>query len=89
MRKVHNILGFKMYLGWCERHHGYYGLILIALSSWLMIATDVWQGVLMGAILFGLGMWCLIDDIYQHHRQVKERSPLYYSPLHNAFRFLY
>jgi len=78
-----------MYLRWWELHHGYYGVILIAFGLWTMIASGIWQGELIGAVLFALGAWCLLDDIYQHHRQVKERDPLYHSPLHNAFSFLY
>ena len=58
-------------------------------TAWTMIASGIWQGELIGAVLFALGAWCLLDDIYQHHRQVKERDPLYHSPLHNAFSFLY
>jgi len=55
-----------------ETHHGYYGLILIALSYFL----SSW-------VLYGIGAVLLVDDAYQHLRQ--EHDPTYYSPIHRLY----
>jgi hypothetical protein len=80
MNPVYKILGFEMRLNWFELHHGYYGVILMAIPLFFELQY-------MAIPLFLVGLYLLIDDIYQHHRQVNETH--YHSPVHNAFRFLY
>jgi hypothetical protein len=74
--KVYSILGFKMRLRWLETHHLYYGLILMLLSP---LSPYM-------AVILVVGLYLSLDDLYQHHRQVKEYSPCYHSPVH---RFIY
>ena len=78
--KVYSILGFKMRLNWLEAHHGYLGIILM-LSSFILTLPLFWS-----ILIFTIGIYLLIDDIYQHHRQVIEFDPCYHSPVH---RFIY
>ena len=74
MNPVYNILGFKMRLKWAETHHGYYGIALMVWSAgWLL------PGIF-GAIVFLIGLYLFLDDVYQHHRQVED--PKYHSPVH-------
>ena len=82
---VYEILGFAMRVDWLELHHGYYGIIM-ALIAWKGLSSQ--NNWIRGGsiILMACGLY-LLDDTYQHHRQVWE--PSYTSPVHNAFRFLY
>jgi hypothetical protein len=86
MNPVYNILGFKMRLNWIELHHGYYGLFLMLLAYLMEAKSDLWN-IYSILYVFIIGVYLLIDDIYQHHKQVD--NPSYHSPVHNAFRFLY
>ena len=94
MNPVYNIFGFKMRLHWMEAHHLYWG-ILGALVSWSGVVSSTalyWllEGNTLQIIASGLIMlqfiamyiwiYVALDDIYQHHRQVKE--PQYHSPVH-------
>jgi len=75
--KVYSILGFKMRLNWFSVHHLYLGIALM--FAWLI-----------HPILSVIGLYIALDDIYQHHRQVKEYDPCYHSPLHNLYgKYLY
>jgi len=76
--KIHSILGFKMRFKVREVHHGYLGIILMVLS----LLMPLWAAM----PTFILGLYLLIDDCYQHARQVKEFNPCYHSPVH---RFIY
>ena len=79
---VYNILGLKLRM---EKgvHHLYYGLALLALALYGGIKWDlpllVWG-------LYGIGVYLTLDDLYQHHRQV--RDPYYRSPVHNLVHYL-
>lgn len=86
MNPVYNILGFELRLNWFELHHGYYGIALVLIALVMAFMSEIW-GFYSEAYVFAVGVYLLIDDIYQHHRQVDE--PSYHSPVHNAFRFLY
>jgi hypothetical protein len=75
--KVYSLFGFKVRLKWKQTHHGYYGIILML-------------GGFLHPILFVLGAYIASDDIWQHHKQVKEYNPCYHSPLHNLYgKYLY
>jgi len=65
-------------------HHGYLGLLMMALSFFL-----IWSHVstLVVSLVFVLGLIIFTDDFYQHLRQRKK--PEYHSPLHRLFRFAY
>ena len=84
-RKVHDLIIIKLYLDWWELHHGYYGIVLIALGIALLSLGFMWAGI----VSLAFGVWYLVDDIYQHWRQVKEQNPLYHSPVHNMARPIY
>ena len=66
-----------MILRWTKGvHHAYYGLGLLALALYF----NSWT-------LYVIGAWLLVDDVYQHRRQVKE--PSYHSPIHRWTAGLY
>lgn len=75
MNKVHNILGFKVRMKFSETHHLYWGLALIFAGMYIFSLQSI-----LGSIILLLGLWCTIDDIYQHHMQVE--NPAYHSPIH-------
>ena len=84
---VRNILGFKMRINWAESHHLYWSLILMALAGPWMRSDDLVVFCIAYA-LEALGLAVAVDDVYQHHRQVKD--PAYHSPVHNWYgRTLY
>lgn len=91
-KPVHSVLGWKMRLNWFETHHGYYGLVMIALgvpcvANWLTHPLLHFAGIFLGILLIAVG-WILFHDdfIDQHHRQVMEYDPLYHSEIHVWYR---
>lgn len=66
---------------WCEAHHLYVGAYMVGLGVDLLAAGDfvTWAG-----ILVGVGLVLIVDDLYQHHRQV--RQPEFESILTSLFR---
>jgi len=89
VNKIYSILGFEMRLKWLEPHHLYIGLGLLIVSL-LGIVSSLQLGGPLGAVLFVIHVWnallgayITIDDIYQHHEQVKR--PQYHSPVHNWY----
>jgi hypothetical protein len=68
-------------INWREAHHGYIGLYLAALGLHLA-AMD--RHPVIGGIEISIGMILIIDDLYQHRRQVAD--PLFESILTLAFR---
>jgi len=83
--KVYSILGLKMRLRWLEVHHLYIGIALVLLSL-LGLFSDSLGVFIPSYIVFWLGVYLIVDDLYQHNRQVKEFNPCYHSPVH---RFIY
>ena len=90
---VHSYFGFKMRANWKEAHHLYWG-ILGVLMSWWGVVSCLQLNELLGGILAPIlvaievvagliWFYVALDDIYQHHRQVKE--PRYHSPVHNWY----
>jgi len=65
-------------------HHAYYGLGLLALALYGGIK---WDSPMLVWGLYGIGAILLVDDVYQHRRQVRE--PKYQSPVHRWTAFLY
>jgi len=76
--KVHNLLGLKLRMNLAEVHHLYIGIALVSLS--LLMPT--WGGLITAFI----GVWLIIDDIWQHVQQYERFNPCYHSPVH---RFIY
>lgn len=74
MKRLYNILGFKMYLNLAETHHGYYGIALMITGAFVPV---------IGSALIAFGFYLLADDIYQHHRQAYDRD--YHSPVHRWY----
>lgn len=62
-------------------HHLYFGVILMALGYFL---SSEWSYSL---VIYLLGVWLFLDDLYQHRRQVKE--PSYHSPIHRFYGLFY
>lgn len=81
---VKNILGFTLRMRWAETHHLYWGIIATYIG-WLVLNSNIVLVPVFGFYILMLGIWTAIDDLYQHHRQVKEYSPLYHSPIHNWY----
>jgi len=65
-------------------HHAYYGLALLGLALCL---TQTSIGFCVIWTVYAIGAWLLVDDVYQHRRQVKE--PSYHSPIHRWTAGLY
>ena len=63
-----------------QTHHGYIGagMALLACLAFTPGVTG-WVRVL-GGLVYGLGLWWLGDDVYQHRRQFRE--PFYRSSWH-------
>ena len=64
---------------WLQPHHLYAGILLMALAFWI--------GGNLGGMIFLIGLYLAIDDLYQHWRQVKQ--PDYQSPIHRLFVWLW
>ena len=67
------IIRFKIW----QIHHIYLGILAV----WL--GYEIGGG--WGGTLLCLGLWAIIDDLYQHWMQVEDRE--YQSPMHRAFRW--
>lgn len=65
-----------LWIDWFEWHHLYLGLMMLA-AGIALILSGKW---ILGGILALIGLILVMDDIYQHHRQVKDRN--YHSILH-------
>ena len=65
------ILRFKVW----QLHHLYAGILAVWLGNWI--------GGGWGGLLLCLGLWAILDDLYQHWMQVEDRA--YQSPMHRAF----
>lgn len=70
-------------MNWRETHHGYYGLAILALAIWGLVAVPAWPWRLLYAPLALVGAWLLGDDVYQHVRELRQAS--YRSSLHRWF----
>jgi len=79
MNPKHNILGLEVRMEFFEWHHLYLGIVMLIAGIVLLVLSQ-W---LLGAVLCALGLILIIDDLYQHHRQVDE--PFYHSPLHQLY----
>ena len=78
MNPVYSIFGFKMRLKWLQGHHLYIGIGIMILALYTPFPLPI---ALLGAYISG-------DDVFQHHRQVKE--PSYHSPLHRFYgKYIY
>lgn len=98
LNPVYNILGYKMRLNWFEAHHLYWGILILTYGIWGSIAffnmgmytSSIWILLLsillqiLHMLISGIGIYVIIDDIYQHHQQVD--TPEYHSPVHNWYR---
>ena len=62
-------------------HHLYIGLVLMAVGYF---ASTYWSHSL---VVYVIGAWLVLDDLYQHRRQVKE--PSYHSPVHRFYGLFY
>ncbi|MBC8490538.1 MAG: hypothetical protein H8D45_31370 [Bacteroidetes bacterium] len=60
-----------------HQHHYYFGWVCVGFA-WLLYCLD--RPLWLVLTLAMAGLWAVIDDMYQHHKQVK--YPNYYSPLH-------
>jgi len=99
MNPIHNYFGFRMRANWKEPHHLYWGFLGVLLSLWgihsCFVLNELTSGILaqfkwVAPMLIGIEVvagwiWFYVfcDDVYQHHRQVKE--PSYHSPVHNWY----
>lgn len=59
-------------------HHMYIGWVLL-LPGFLLIWSHLWLSIGLLVISF----WLMVDDIYQHIRQLSE--PDYHSPIHRFY----
>lgn len=76
-----------------EPHHLYWGILLLPVSYWGLvssIALNELVGGILAPILVSMqvlnilvAVVLIVDDIYQHRRQVFE--PSYHSPVHLAY----
>jgi len=75
---------YNMRLNWAESHHLYWGLGAMAIGAWLLSVS-----IIAGSIVFLTGLWWALDDLYQHHTQVYQYSPLYHSLVHRLYGKIY
>jgi hypothetical protein len=79
---VHSFFGFKVRMNIWEIHHGYIGIVLVAIGTYLLTIPNYFT-VLAGEVSFLLGLYLIYDDfLIQHPMQVYDYDPLYHSPVH-------
>jgi hypothetical protein len=84
---VHNYFGFKMRWQPLSVHHFWWGWLLMAPASHWTRSDDLLVYCVAYAV-FCLGGYITLDDVYQHHRNVKH--PEYHSPIHNFYgKYIY
>ena len=81
MNKIHTYGPLKLRWEPRQAHHMYWGAILVILGIVSPICMDI--PPICVVLLCVIGVALVLDDIYQHWRQVKE--PEYHSPVHRLY----
>ena len=65
-----------------EAHHLYWGLICVFVALVASFFAPLWAFWIIWPVYI-IGVLMILDDLYQHMRQVKE--PDYHSPIHQIY----
>ena len=65
------------------KHHGYWGLLLMAGGFIALLSISTQAGLYISEIVMAIGLWLVLDDWYQHAKQ--HGTPYYRSPINKLW----